>query len=209
MDGQHLNQKFISTMKIYSINSFFYCLNVVISGAVLLSTIPSVYESEHCSFQLFPSLDFMLYYVYICVNFSVFPYTIGCFMDIYITYTRIQVFKPNYKFLSQTPVQTVAFSIIIISIVITLPINISRQVITYQFEMTETNTSIVLHTYGKLLLSRFGYITDFITENIDTILLTILSILLAISPILLILSPILLPILLTILPIILILSSIL
>ena len=44
-----------------------------------------------------------------------------------------------------------AFSTLIISILIIIPIGISRRVVTYEFYLDEINSSIILHTYGMFL----------------------------------------------------------
>ena len=105
MNGaHHLNRKFTSTMKLYTLNSFLYCLNQAINCVVILSTFKTVYQHEDMIFQLFPSYEFVFYYVYVNINLSVLHYTFGGIMDIYIAYTRIQIFKSNYTFLSRTSV---------------------------------------------------------------------------------------------------------
>jgi hypothetical protein len=93
-------------------------------------------------------------------------------MDIYIAYTRIQIFKFDYTFLKNTSVNFVFYwylfckfmtkwclmkvkkvtvFAVIISGIMALPINISRQVMTYEFNLAN-NSSLVLHTYGKICL---------------------------------------------------------
>jgi hypothetical protein len=68
----------------------------------------------------------------------------------------------------------VAFSILIVSVIVTSPINISRQVTTYEFKLNETNTSLTLHTYD---LSRFSdskvfvvsvYLANFLRDILPT-----------------------------------------
>ena len=68
----------------------------------------------------------------------------------------------------------VAFSILIVSVIVTSPINISRQVTTFEFKLNETNTSLTLHTYD---LSRFSdskvfvvsvYLANFLRDILPT-----------------------------------------
>ena len=80
----------------------------------------------------------------------------------------------NYQpYLSQK-VNVVAFSILIVSVIVTSPINISRQVTTFEFKLNETNTSLTLHTYD---LSRFSdskvfvvsvYLANFLRDILPT-----------------------------------------
>jgi hypothetical protein len=44
-----------------------------------------------------------------------------------------------------------AFSTLIISILIIIPIGISRRVATYEFYLDEIHSSIILHAYGMFL----------------------------------------------------------
>ncbi len=104
MDAQKLNTKFLSTMKIYILASFIYCLNDSILGIISVANLPVMYDNEKISFFLFPGYEFSFYFVYLRTNFYVIPYTFCGIMDIYIAYTRIQIFRPQYKFLKKTPV---------------------------------------------------------------------------------------------------------
>lgn len=40
----------------------------------------------------------------------------------------------------------------IIALFLSLPIGISREVLTYDFNLTESNTVVSIHTYGKIKL---------------------------------------------------------
>ena len=104
MDGQILNKKFLSTMKIYILNSFSFCINDTTFCIVWIATAPSLYNNENIIFYMSPNHDFMFYLCYIYINISAIPSTFGVFMDIYIAYSRIQIFKPNLKLLLKTPV---------------------------------------------------------------------------------------------------------
>ena len=104
MNGQNLNKKFVSSMKIYILNSFSYCINDTIFYIVWIATAPSLYNNENIIFYMSLNHDFMFYLCYIYINISAIPSTFGVFMDIYIAYSRIQIFKPNLKLLLKTPV---------------------------------------------------------------------------------------------------------
>ena len=172
MDGQNMNGQFITTMKIYIFNSFLYCAHIATNGIIWFSTTTVMYENNEIIFSLFPSYEVMFYYAYIFHWFTVWHYTFAGIMDIYIAYIRILIFKPTYEFLKKTSVSftnvihsivswlikfhilkltKVSLIIIFISVLITLPINISRQVVTYKFELNTTNTSLTLYTYGMFI----------------------------------------------------------
>jgi hypothetical protein len=156
-------------MKIYILNSMLYCINDAIFGIVWMATAPLIYDNENIIFHLSPKFDFMFYVCYIYINLNVVLGTFCVFMDIYIAYSRIQIFKPNLKFLLKTPVRLfkanfsfiflffklylfkvkiISFTILIISIIVNIPICISREVITYKFTFNGTNSSLVLYSYG-------------------------------------------------------------
>ena len=103
------NTKFISIIKIYILNSFIICVNRLIVGVLFTIQKPVLYENETISFPLFTSYDFVFYIVYIRSNFFLLPYTFCSILDIYISYTRIQVFKPNFTLFKETPVTLVYF----------------------------------------------------------------------------------------------------
>jgi hypothetical protein len=105
MNGQNLNKKFVSSMKIYILNSFSFCINDTTFCIVWIATAPLLYNNDNIIFYLSPNHDFMFYLCYIYINISAIPTTFGVFMDIYIAYSRIQIFKPNLKFLLKTPVR--------------------------------------------------------------------------------------------------------
>jgi len=159
-------------MKIYIFNSFLYCAHIATNGIIWFSTTTVMYENNEIIFSLFPSYEVMFYYAYIFHWFTVWHYTFSGIMDIYIAYIRVLIFKPTYEFLKKTSVSftnviyfivswlikfhilkltKVSLIIIFISVLITLPINISRQVVTYKFELNTANTSLTLYTYGMFI----------------------------------------------------------
>ena len=113
-------RKFNSIMKIYTFNSFIYCANMLILGFVLITIMPEMYENESIRYSLTADYKFMTYFVYFYINFTVFPYTFGIIMDIYIAYSRIQIFKKKLKFLQATSVKlnTLNFNYFLINLII-------------------------------------------------------------------------------------------
>ena len=159
-------------MKIYSLNSFVYCTNILVIGVYWAARTTVFYENDSWITQLTPDYKFMFYSVYICRNVSATSYAFGTIMEIYITWSRILVFKPSYKFLLTTTVaiisilnlkQIYCFSnlflfevnkvsifILLVAILLSLPINISREVQTIDFNLNKTNTTLTLYTYSKM-----------------------------------------------------------
>ena len=102
-------QKFISTMKVYCLNSLLYGLNDFIFGIVLAATAQVLYKNEKFSFKLDLNYEFVYYFTHIRNNLGLFFYAFGGLMDIYFVWGRIQIFKPNYTFLLMTPVSFFIF----------------------------------------------------------------------------------------------------
>lgn len=102
--GDPLNTKFKDTMRVYLLNSFLYCTNDLLVVIFWLATTTVLYENNSYTFFLYPSYDLMFYLVYIRLNLGSLSYVFGSLMDIYMTWSRIQIFKPTYKFLNETSV---------------------------------------------------------------------------------------------------------
>lgn len=169
-----MNKKFISIMKIYLLNSWLYCINIFINGAIWLATTKVQYNNDNFIFPFYTSYEFMFYLCYICFNMGYLTYIFGSLWEMYITWERIQVIRPQYKFVSKTPVNiilvvpslaesvltkslcfkvhTVSLAMLVISILFSLPSGISREVQTVEFILNDnnTNTTLTLHTYGKV-----------------------------------------------------------
>lgn len=101
-----MNKKFIDTVKIYLLNSSLYCLNDLVGGSFLLLTTKTIYENPSFDFNLSAYLDEVFYFCYVRTNITSLLYTFSGFMDVYIAFGRFQAFKPDWKFLRNTPVST-------------------------------------------------------------------------------------------------------
>lgn len=104
INNEELNRNFLKTMKIYSLNSFVYCTNLLVMGVYWVTSTTVLYENDAWITQFTPDYKFMSYWVYICTNLGTTSYAFGSVMEIYITWSKILVFKPNYKFLLTTSV---------------------------------------------------------------------------------------------------------
>jgi len=145
------------------VNSFLYCANALILGIVWLTTTSVLFENDNMIFQLMMSYEFVFYFAYVFNYLTSLFYTFGGIMDIYIAYTRVQAFKPEYTFLKTVSIRRCSLLIVIFSFLIPLPINISREVLTYEFKLNATNTSLVLYTYSKLLKKIFIILSHRVT----------------------------------------------
>lgn len=173
--GAQLNQKFIKIIKIIILNSFFHSVSYLLIGIYYLLTLRDNirYEYERFGFELSASYEFMFSCVHIYSNVYSLTYAFGSLMDIYITWGRIQMFKPDYKFLLKTPVifklihlfqfsnsfilfassflkeWKVSIFFLVIAVLLSIPVGVSRQVVSYNITLAELNTTVALHTYGN------------------------------------------------------------
>lgn len=70
-------------------------------------------------------------------------------MDIFIVYDRLQMFCPKLKNFAKTSIYLIALIMIVICFTINIPINLSRQVVSFPFRI-ESNTTSYLKAYGKI-----------------------------------------------------------
>lgn len=101
---QHSNRKFLQTMKIYILCSLVYCTNDLICGIHWFACTEVMYELPENFFPFHPSYAFMFHLVHIRTNLCSYLYAFGSFMEIYLTWSRIQIFRPNYTFLQNKSV---------------------------------------------------------------------------------------------------------
>ncbi len=72
-------------------------------------------------------------------------------MDIFILYTRIQIFCPKLKFLAKVSAYKIGALIMLFALIMNLPVDLSRQVVNTSFKI-DSNVTTVLYTYGKLIM---------------------------------------------------------
>lgn len=101
-----MNKKFIDKVKIYLLNSSLYCLNDLIAGSFFLLGTKKIYENPNFDFHLSAFHGEVFYFSYVRTNITSLLYTFSGFMDVYIAFGRFQAFKPDWKFLRNTPVST-------------------------------------------------------------------------------------------------------
>ena len=100
------NEKFLDSIKVYTLNSYLFCTNDVITSIWWLIVTKDLYDEKNSrNYSYFDkNYWFVFYFTYIRSWFWSLFYTFGAVMDIYIAYSRVQVFKPNLTFLLKTPV---------------------------------------------------------------------------------------------------------
>lgn len=169
-------QWFLESLKFYTINSTLININDAFMIGFFL----------HAKIWRFMELDFfdnksseIFYYVYIYLNLWAVLYTFGgelficCFyfifakfkslhiigtMDILILLKRIQLIYPKLKLFRKTPVNRIAFVMLVFCFIINIPIILSRGIIKVPFKI-ESNETELLETYGSFFfLLLFSYL---------------------------------------------------
>jgi len=159
------NLRFLQVLQIYTINSFLLNLNDMTSFILYFSLNKTEWLFK--SFRYYDSA-YVTYFVYVYAPVWVVLYTFGGSisftslyliptslklyspkgtLDSFIVYTRIQMLYPRLKFLSKTSIYVVSLFIFIFSVVINVPINLSRTIVKTPFQIGSNSTS-VLATYG-------------------------------------------------------------
>ena len=104
--GDHYtNKKFKQALRIYILCSFVFCTNELIIGTHWFAITKVMYELPGNFFPFHPSYALMFHFTYIRTNLSSLSYVFGSLVEIFITWGRIQIFKPNYTFLLNTSVR--------------------------------------------------------------------------------------------------------
>lgn len=109
--GRQLNSRFQEAIKIYLFNSLVVCTNALVSSSYSLAVSRVLYSEGRNPKILTQNYEFNFYQLYFYVTLSTLSYVFRSHMDIFLTWSRIQAFKPNYKFLAQTSVIQFIFSI--------------------------------------------------------------------------------------------------
>ncbi len=160
-----MNSRFLKALQIYTFNSFLLNLNDMTSFILYFSLNKTEWLFK--SFRYYDSA-YVTYFVYVYAPVWVVLYTFGGSisftslyliptslklyspkgtLDSFIVYTRIQMLYPRLKFLSKTSIYVVSLFIFIFSVVINVPINLSRTIVKTRFQIGSNSTS-VLATYG-------------------------------------------------------------
>lgn len=142
--------KFLKFLKFYSINSMISSLNVFAYSLVyfFLNRVVLKYNGQ----IFFKNEDTVIIHI-IFYNIFVLLYTFNGVLDIFLVYERIQIYLPNLKFLRSKSAGTISFAVLLYSLVINIPVNLSRTV--HQQRITiESNEPITVYYYG---LRTFNY----------------------------------------------------
>ena len=75
----------------------------------------------------------------------IFLYTYAGIMDIIIVYERILLYKPTIKFMRKTKAAKNSFYIFVFSIIINIPIILSRKIKKYEFQFEDRKLNVYEH----------------------------------------------------------------
>ncbi len=143
-----MNSRFITSLKIYSINSLLISLSDFINSLFFLICNRIIWVYNDTLYFTMP--EHIFYYTYIYIPIWTILYTIGSSLDIFIVYGRIQVLCPKLKFLGKICAYKISVLIIVLSILINLPPNLGRQLDKLTLNL-EKNQTLFLSKYGNTL----------------------------------------------------------
>lgn len=80
-------------------------------------------------------------------------YSLGC-MDIFVLLNRIQMINPKLKMFKKSPIFKVTLLVMLCCILVNIPINAARGIISYPIKIESNETAIekIMYAYGKILL---------------------------------------------------------
>lgn len=142
-------KKFFLFLYYYTINSLMINLNDLINYSIYLLTNAQseIYRKIENNSLYLKTQVFIIYFSYFYQNIWAIIYTFGTFMDTFIVYERIQLYNPKWKFLSKTSAGKISLFVFLFSLVLNVPVNLSRNVIQNEF-FTSTNKSVLAYSYA-------------------------------------------------------------
>ena len=165
--SRNLNTKFFQLWKIFSLNILLnniFTLSIILTSIFLNLKFYFLNETTYVDNFLFS-----VYISYIYMFFWVLTYTFEGLLDIVMVYERILLLNLDIQFLRKTSILLTSFCIFIFSIVVNIPINVSRVVIKKNI-LTNTGESMELYSIGQYeygysrLLILSIYFTSFIRD---------------------------------------------
>lgn len=143
----HLNFKFFTLLKIYSISSGLLNLNDFVMYLACAIFFEKFYLTYHAS----------IYVCYVYVLIAVTLYTFGGIFDILIVIERYNMLSTGFKYLKNWSPTEMAFYSLIISLILNLPIVLNRQPIKIPI-LNNSSQNVYFYNYANSALStsKFG-----------------------------------------------------
>lgn len=122
--SKSMKTRFFQYLKIFSIHSLLTNLNDFLFYILFIALNQTIYMSGDA--LLYTSETFIRYHTYFYLLAWSYIYTFGGIISIFIVYERLQMYNPGLKFMSKLSPLVISIIVIMVSILINLPVNISR-----------------------------------------------------------------------------------
>ena len=119
-------EKFNKYCQIFAINSALFNFNDFLMHLTII-----LFDQYNMSYSYSKAIYSIVYYIFWSILF-----TIGGFLDIFITYERIQLINPNIKFLLKKSATRISIGVVCFCLVVNIPLNMSRRFESMQFLVT-------------------------------------------------------------------------
>ena len=141
---KNLKSNFFQFLKYYSINSMLIHLNdLIMCASFSINQYNYIYESN----IYVTSYAYTIYYSHIYLVVWSVCYSFSGILDMFIIYERLQLYNSKFKFLLNTSACKISLFVLLISIFINIPINISRQSTQKMFSINSSN--LMLYKYDS------------------------------------------------------------
>lgn len=167
--SNNMDTKFLRLLKCYIVNSLVVTVNHFVLFTLLAFITSSPLTNRNIYYNrtiMSNSLQFTQYYSYIFLPVWTLSYTYGSLLDITIVYERILMYSPKIKFMRNVQIYFYLLVFLLLSCVINLPANLSRDIYSLAMNLTNTpiNDTIVVYTIKK----RIFYYNDLFTVCLYT-----------------------------------------
>lgn len=128
--SNNMDTKFLRYLKFSLANSTVITINSLLVNMFMMTWNESPLGSDHKlhNYNMVSSYSYTFYYSYIYLPIWTLSYTYSSLMDMIIAYERILMYKPHIKFMRNWSIYSHLIIFLVISGLINLPANLSRDV---------------------------------------------------------------------------------
>lgn len=128
--SNNMTTKFLRYLRFSLVNSTVITVNSLLANMFMMTWNESPFGNDHKlhNYNMVSSYSYTFYYSYIYLPMWTLSYTYSSLMDIIIAYERILMYKPQIKFMRNWSIYSHLVLFLVISGLINLPANLSRDV---------------------------------------------------------------------------------
>ena len=187
--SNNMNTKFLRYLKYYLINSLCITVNyllVILAAIIVLGSQTKNGHKLDLDHHLISNYNFVFYSRYIFLPVWTISYTFGSLLDIMISYERILMYLPKMKFLRNMNIYVYLLIMFIISCLINLPANLSREIKAMTLNLNGTLNITVYKTgprnfFYKDIFTGALYASTFLRDILTLIVELVISVFLVIT----------------------------